>query len=174
MEHVGNWLREVSITTRPGLDNMFVPCSQVKDHNANSSKNGQLVGSKAQAVKNILHSLPSKVRQLIVDYTTEVGYESSPWQDDCLGSKKWLPGFAFLISTKPFLFLVVFNSNQVVCPVWNQTGVSVLLSMNIQNLCLFVNSIYASGFAANLVGARTTCGRHVARSLQRAWIFLSL
>lgn len=70
---------------------------QAKDHNANSSKAGQLVGSKAQAVKNILNALPPKVKMLICNYTTEVGYESTPWQDDCLGSKKWLPGFAFLV-----------------------------------------------------------------------------
>lgn len=71
----------------------------MKDHNSNSSKAGQLVGSKAQAVKNILHHLPHKVKQQIVDYTVEVGFEASPWQDDCLGSKKWLPGFTFLTFT---------------------------------------------------------------------------
>ena len=67
---------------------------QVKDHNAASSKAGQLVGAKAQAVKNILNALPQNVKQLIVTHTVEVGFEATPWQDDCLGSKKWLPGHA--------------------------------------------------------------------------------
>ena len=70
---------------------------QVKDHNANSSKAGQLVGSKAQAVKNILNSLPVPVKTCIIKYTQEVGFEATPWSDDCLGSKKWLPGFAPLV-----------------------------------------------------------------------------
>ncbi|CAK9040562.1 unnamed protein product [Durusdinium trenchii] len=77
-ELLGNFKLSVrgSIRKAPNVvpaSQLFKICSWfVKDHNANSSKNGQLVGSKAQAVKNILHSLPSKVRQLIVDYTTEV------------------------------------------------------------------------------------------------------
>lgn len=68
--------------------------TKVKDHNSSVSKAGQLIGSKAQAVKNILNAVPTAVRKLIVDYTVEVGYEATPWSDDCLGSKKWLPGFA--------------------------------------------------------------------------------
>lgn len=70
---------------------------QVKDHNANSSKAGQLVGSKAQAVKNILNILPTPVKNSIIKYTQEVGFEATPWSDDCLGSKKWLPGFGPLV-----------------------------------------------------------------------------
>lgn len=70
---------------------------QVKDHNANSSKAGQLVGSKAQAVKNILNILPTAVKNSIIKYTQEVGFEATPWSDDCLGSKKWLPGFGPLV-----------------------------------------------------------------------------
>lgn len=79
----------------------YCSAHEVKDHNQSSSKAGQLVGSKAQAVKNILHSLPQPVKKLLVDYTVEVGYEATPWQDDCLGSKKWLPGYAFLYLIHP-------------------------------------------------------------------------
>lgn len=77
---------------------------QVKDHNANSSKAGQLVGSKAQAVKNILNVLPAPVKTCIIKYTQEVGFEATPWSDDCLGSKKWLPGFAPLVLKWPTSF----------------------------------------------------------------------
>ena len=65
----------------------------MKDHNSNSTKSGQLIGSKAQAVKNILNQVPPPVKKLIVDYSVEVGFEQTPWSDDSLGSKKWLPGF---------------------------------------------------------------------------------
>ena len=75
---------------------VYVVIVQVRDHNAGSSKAGQLVGSKAQAVKNILNNVPSQVLKLIVEYTVEVGYENTPWSDDCLGSKKWLTGYQCL------------------------------------------------------------------------------
>lgn len=79
-------------------------CLQVRDHNAGSSKAGQLVGSKAQAVKNILNCVPRQVLKLIVDYTVEVEWEGTPWSDDCMGSKKWLTGFQCLNSKNTFFF----------------------------------------------------------------------
>jgi len=46
---------------------------QVKDHNAASPKAGQLVGAKAQAVKNKLNALPWNVKQLIATHTVGLG-----------------------------------------------------------------------------------------------------
>lgn len=66
--------------------------SEVRDHNSQASGAGRLVGAKAQAVKNILGQVPKDVQRLLSDFTREVGYEAAPWADDCLGSKRWLPG----------------------------------------------------------------------------------
>lgn len=80
--------------------------AKVKDHNTIQSKAGRLDGSKAQAVKNILNSVPPNVKKLLVDYSLEVGFEMTPWSDDSLGSKKWLPGYALLGCLQyPFHFL---------------------------------------------------------------------
>ena len=80
----------------PRLLNLQPSFAQVKDHNSIQSKAGKLEGSKAQAAKNILNSVPASVKKLIVDYSVEVGFEMTPWSDDSLGSKKWLPGYALL------------------------------------------------------------------------------
>ena len=70
------------------------------------------MGSKAQAVKNILNNVPAKCLKLIVDYTVEVGYENTPWSDDCLGSKKWLTGFQHFVQIKNHFLCLYVNSRK--------------------------------------------------------------
>ena len=65
----------------------------MRDHNSGCSRAGQLLGSKAQAVKNVLNNVPRRVLEMITNYSVEVGFEATPWSDDCLGSKKWLTGY---------------------------------------------------------------------------------
>ena len=72
------------------------PDSEVRDNNRMNSKNGQLLGMKAQSVKNIMEHFDQDARQAIIDYTVNVGHENTPWTDDNLSSKKCLPGFQLL------------------------------------------------------------------------------
>ena len=67
----------------------------VRHHNATSSKIGQLTGAKAQAVKNLLEQLPSTALTVLSDHVQSLGWESCAFSDDCLSSKKYLPGHQF-------------------------------------------------------------------------------
>jgi hypothetical protein len=69
--------------------------SIVRNHNANSSKNGQLLGPKAQVVKNIVELMPSAALTLLEDHVRNLGWENSAFTDDCLSTKKYLPGHQF-------------------------------------------------------------------------------
>lgn len=67
----------------------------VKHHNANSSKAGQLAGAKAQAVKNLLEQLPNMALNVLSEHVQSLGWDNCAFSDDCLSSKKYLPGHQF-------------------------------------------------------------------------------
>jgi len=66
--------------------------SVVRQHNAQNARLGQLVGAKAQAVKNILDSLPSEALAVVVSHVQRLGWDDCVFSDDSLSSKKYLPG----------------------------------------------------------------------------------
>ncbi len=67
----------------------------VRQHNAKSSKAGQLTGSKALAVKNILGGLPLPALKVLTDHVLSVGWDKSAFSDDALSGKRYLPGHQF-------------------------------------------------------------------------------
>ncbi|CAK9055719.1 unnamed protein product [Durusdinium trenchii] len=87
----------LSIARDLKLDNW----AEVRDNNRQASKTGQLLGMKAQAVRNIMEHFDREARKLLIDYTVNVGHENTPWTDDNLSSKKCLPGFQFKSNAGP-------------------------------------------------------------------------
>ncbi|CAK9014882.1 Uncharacterized protein SCF082_LOCUS12523, partial [Durusdinium trenchii] len=73
------------MTHEPNLD----VAQLVRDNNRQASKTGQLLGMKAQAVRNIMEHFDREARKLLIDYTVNVGHENTPWTDDNLSSKKF-------------------------------------------------------------------------------------
>ena len=69
------------------------PQAIIKNWNEESSKASHLIGGKAQSVKNVL-SLPKDAKVELFNSVQTLGWDTSPWTDDVLGSKKILPGFA--------------------------------------------------------------------------------
>ena len=86
-----------SITKLDSVANskLFVHILQVAENNKRNSKSGQLLAQKAQAVKNIMQDYDPEARDLLIQYTIEIGHEQTPWTDDNLSSKKCLPGYQF-------------------------------------------------------------------------------
>ena len=66
---------------------------QVREYNQSAPERAQLAGQKGQAVKNLLKSLPSETQELLINVTVQLGFDKSPWSDDALASRKWLPGY---------------------------------------------------------------------------------
>lgn len=73
---------------------------QVSEHNKRNAKGGQLLGQKAQAVRNILEHYDAEARDLLISFSIELGHEQTPWTDDCLSSKKCLPGYQPFVRSK--------------------------------------------------------------------------
>jgi hypothetical protein len=51
-------------------------------------------------MEKIINALPQNVKQPIVTHAVEVGFEATPWQDDCCGSKSPLTGHGPLFLNK--------------------------------------------------------------------------
>ena len=82
--------------TKPPLTHeQIIPhlLAQVRDHNKQNSKTGQLLGAKAQAGRNIMEHFDKDAREAIINYCVQCGCENTPWTDDTLSSKKCLPGY---------------------------------------------------------------------------------
>ncbi|CAK9032260.1 unnamed protein product [Durusdinium trenchii] len=67
----------------------------VQQNNSRSTRAGQLLGQKAQSVRNVMEFYDPKALESIIAFTVEVGTEQTPWSDESLSSKKCLPGFQF-------------------------------------------------------------------------------
>ena len=51
------------------------------------------MGSKAQALKNVLDMMPQEVfTEVVVPAVSEMGWEKSPWSDDAFSNKRIYPG----------------------------------------------------------------------------------
>lgn len=65
----------------------------MQQNNSRSTRAGQLLGQKAQSVRNVMEFYDPKALESIIAFTVEVGTEQTPWSDESLSSKKCLPGF---------------------------------------------------------------------------------
>ena len=65
----------------------------IKEWNNRASRQQQLVGGKAQALKNVLDMMPQEVfTEVVVRAVSEMGWEKSPWSDDAFSNKRIYPG----------------------------------------------------------------------------------
>ena len=70
------------------------PGSIIKSWNNLASKQQQLVGGKAQALKNVLDLMPQTVfTEVVVQAVSEMGWDKCPWSDDGFSNKRIYPGF---------------------------------------------------------------------------------
>jgi len=67
----------------------------IKLWNKDNIKSAHVTGGKAQAVKNCLELLDESTLQLVVDATSKYGWETGPFSEDTLASKKLYPGNHF-------------------------------------------------------------------------------
>ena len=73
------------------------PGSIIKAWNNLASKQQQLVGGKAQALKNVLDLMPQTVfTEVVVQAVSEMGWDKCPWSDDGFSNKRIYPGFTLL------------------------------------------------------------------------------
>ena len=102
--------------------------SEIRQNNSRNARAGQLLGTKAAAVRCIMEQYDPQAVTAIINYTLENGHENTPWSDDSLSSKKCLPGFQCLA-------LPVMNYEWL----WNITprhpSLSVKLSCQVQVEC---------------------------------------
>ena len=65
----------------------------IKAWNNKASRQQQLGGGKAQALKNVLDLMPQEVfTEIVVRAVSEMGWENSPWSDDAFSNKRIYPG----------------------------------------------------------------------------------
>ena len=65
----------------------------IKAWNNKASRQQQLGGGKAQALKNVLDLMPQDVfTEIVVRAVSEMGWENSPWSDDAFSNKHIYPG----------------------------------------------------------------------------------
>ena len=65
----------------------------IKAWNNKASRQQQLGGGKAQALKNVLDLMPQEVfTEIVVRAVSEMGWENSPWSDDAFSNKHIYPG----------------------------------------------------------------------------------
>ena len=65
----------------------------IKSWNTESSKHHQIVGAKAQALKNVLGQMPANTfTTIVLPAVSELGWENCPWCDDTFSNKRIFPG----------------------------------------------------------------------------------
>ena len=70
----------------------------IKKHNTAIPKNGQLLGPKAVAVRNLLDVFPVRAWNVVEAHVQELGWQQCCFSDDCLSSRKVLPGYTWRYS----------------------------------------------------------------------------
>ena len=66
----------------------------LKIWNVTSPKQSQIVGGKAQAVKNVMMLMSKEAKKLITSHVAQHGWEACAWNEDTLSSKKLFPPYA--------------------------------------------------------------------------------
>ena len=69
--------------------------SVVRDWNAKSARGDQIVGVKAQSVKQIMELMPMKAWEVASKCVSEMGWDKCPFTDENLSSKRIYPGFVW-------------------------------------------------------------------------------
>ena len=87
------WVQSVRLIRGRGSWVDLTSC--MKKFNTGLSKNLQLTGAKAVAVRNLLDGIPTKALEIIENHVQLYGWPKSCFTDDCLSSKKLLPGYQF-------------------------------------------------------------------------------
>ena len=65
----------------------------IKAWNMEASKQQQLLGAKAQTLKNILDLMPQEILDgAVIPAVREMGWEKCPWSDDSFATKRIFPG----------------------------------------------------------------------------------
>ncbi|CAL1139722.1 unnamed protein product [Cladocopium goreaui] len=70
------------------------PISMIRAWNEEASRDDRLVSTKKTSVTSVL-DLPVTAREILLAIVSEFGFEGSPFSDDCLSSKRYLPGYSF-------------------------------------------------------------------------------
>ena len=60
--------------------------------NQSASRSNQLLGAKAQAIKNCMEILPKAAKGVLFEFILMVGWENCPWTEEVLGNRKIFPG----------------------------------------------------------------------------------
>ena len=81
-----------TLQTLRGFGETDVP-SIIRRFNSDVPKEHQLLGQKAQSVKNLLDIFPACALELVREHVQQCGWSSCCFSDDCLSSKKVLPGW---------------------------------------------------------------------------------
>ena len=65
----------------------------IKAWNLEASKQQQLIGGKAQALKNVINLMPPDVlHDVVVPAVSELSWEKCPWTDDAFSNRRIFPG----------------------------------------------------------------------------------
>ena len=65
----------------------------IKAWNMEASKQQQLLGAKAQTLKNVLDLMPEEILDgVVIPAVREMGWEKCPWSDDSFAIKRIFPG----------------------------------------------------------------------------------
>lgn len=73
--------------------------SIIKTWNGQCTQALQIVGRKAQALKNLWENFPEKALDILTDMVSTFGWEESGWTEEGLASKRILPGYVFRCTT---------------------------------------------------------------------------
>jgi len=73
--------------------------SIIKTWNGQCTQALQIVGRKAQALKNLFEHFPEKALDVLTEMVSTFGWEESGWTEDGLASKRILPGYVFRCTT---------------------------------------------------------------------------
>ncbi|CAK9018185.1 Uncharacterized protein SCF082_LOCUS13970 [Durusdinium trenchii] len=75
----------------------------VKRWNSMSTKQFQITGKRATALKFLLDQTPEHVLSLVLDHVNDFGWDKNLWSDDSLAVKKMYPNFQFACAKKSWL-----------------------------------------------------------------------
>ena len=71
------------------------PAHAIDRWNATAASTDRLVGSKLQAVQNVLRCIPSEVTTMLLDHTGRMPSNEAAFYEETFANKKLLPGFIF-------------------------------------------------------------------------------
>lgn len=71
--------------------------SAIRMWNSMTSRNGQLQGGKAMAVKNVMDAMPRPAINLIESHISRLGWDNCSLTDEVLASKRIVPGYTFRV-----------------------------------------------------------------------------